>query len=58
MNKTKLVTYICIGAAFACVPLWIFKVVSIGPIIGVFATSLITLGLLVTGVLGKIFNKK
>ena len=58
MNKTNLTAGIAIGACFACIPFWLLELIGKPVIYTVWGLSLTTLTLLVTGVLGKIFNKK
>lgn len=58
MTKTQLTAGIAIGTCFTMVPLWIFELINKTVLITVFVVAMLTLVLLVTGVLGKIFNKK
>ncbi len=58
MNKTNLTAGLCIAAGFACVPLYILELIGKNFVIGVFFVILTIMTLLVTGILGKIFNKK
>ena len=58
MFKSNKIVFIALGACFLSAPLYFTKVISIGVVKVIFLVALVAIALSVTGIFGKLFNKK